>query len=122
MRTFEIQGNPPLIRQLAAAVFGVVFAYTDGHHWAQFIIFPIVFAGIVRLSIGLYRLVTRFLPGGIISEIVAIVGVGLVLDSFVQITMRSELVEILLAVFLALWEMATFAWDFYVWKCRREAM
>ena len=52
--------SPPVFRQLAGAVFGMFFTVTNGYSGLEFVLAllfsPILFAGVIRLMIGLYRI------------------------------------------------------------------
>ena len=81
-----MQPQPPVYRQVIAMVFGFIFAVTNGYEGLERIFAvlcsPFLFAGIVRLYTGLYRLAHSLLSSGLIAGIVAVSGIG-ILISFV---------------------------------------
>lgn len=93
--------DPPVFRQLAGAVFGVVFAVTGGYSGLEFVFAllfsPILFAGVVRLMIGLYRICKKLtvkklynefgecvalIPRTGMAAVLACVGFGCIVSAF----------------------------------------
>lgn len=83
-----MQPQPPVYRQVIAMVLGFIFAVTNGYEGLELIFAalcaPFLFAGIVRLCTGIYRLAYSLLSSGLIAVIVAVSGIGIVI-SFVLV-------------------------------------
>lgn len=80
--------QPPVFRQIAAFLFGLVFAFTGGYSGLQLVgaavCAPLLFAGAVRLYTAVYRVVRRFVAGcglgALLSAAVAFSAIGAVLS------------------------------------------
>ena len=83
-----MQPQPPVYRQVIAMILGFIFAVTNGYEGLELIFAalcsPFLFAGIIRLYTGIYRLVHSMLSSGLIAVIVAVSGIGIVI-SFVLV-------------------------------------
>jgi len=124
------QTNPPIFRQLAGAAFGVFFAVTGGYSGLELVLAllfsPILFAGVVRLVIGLYRILLKLTarkaydalgvyigqtPRKGLAAVLACVGFGCVLNAAVSAFQLSTVAGVAVTCVLMAWEIYTFLKD-----------
>ena len=121
--TFRPQ--PPVFRQIAAFVFGLVFAFANGYSGLQLVAViicaPLIFAGAVRLYTGVYRLVFSFLPIGWLAAVIGFCGIGIVTSFlFAPVFQFSTTLGVILTVALMLCEVFIFIRDLRIWKKNRK--
>ena len=113
--------RPPIFRQVIAFVFGLIFAVTNGYSGLQLVgaIFcaPLIFAGAVRLYIGVYRLARSLILVGWLAAVIGFCGVGIV-TSFVLVPafQHSAAMGATITVVLMLCEVFVFIRDLKIWK------
>ena len=118
--------QPPVFRQIAAFIFGLVFAFTNGYSglqlFAVIICAPLIFAGAVRLYTGIYRLVFSFLPIGWLAAVIGFCGIGII-TSFVLAPafQHSTILGGILAVVLMLCEVFVFIRDIRISKNNKRS-
>ena len=124
------QTNPPIFRQLAGAAFGVFFAVTGGYSGLEFalalLFSPILFAGVIRLLIGLYRILLKLTarkeydasgvcivqtPRKGLAAALACAGFGVVLNAAVSAFQLSTFAGVAVTCLLMAWEIYTFLKD-----------
>ena len=111
-----MQSQPPVYRQVIAMVLGFIFAVTNGYEGLELLFAalcsPFLFAGIVRLYTGLYRLAYSLLSSGLIAGIVAVSGIGIVI-SFILVPAfkKSTTLGVIITLTLILCEIFVFYRD-----------
>ena len=117
--------QPPVFRQIAAFVFGLVFAFTGGYSGLQLVgaavCAPLLFAGAVRLYTAVYRVVRLFVAGcglgALLSAAVAFSAIGAVLSFMLMPAFRfSTALGVIFTVVLMFCEWFAFIRDFRIWK------
>lgn len=112
MDNLLLGSRPPLIRELAGMIFGLVFVLTGGYSGWEFILgligTPLIFGGVIRLVVIFYRLLILFLPIPIFSSVLSLVGFGFVLMGITKILNLSEFLGIIVVSILSIAE----AWFF----------
>ena len=125
-----IKNNPPIVRQLAGAAFGIFFAVTGGYKGLEFVLAllfsPVLFAGIVRIVIGLYRFFLKYTPKKVydefgacviqiprkgLSAILACIGFACVISVVASSFQISTFVGVLVTCMLVALEIYTFLKD-----------
>lgn len=117
--------QPPVFRQIAAFVFGLIFAFTNGYSGLQTvgaaICAPLCFAGAIRLYTGVYRVAFCVLPIMWIAVIAGIFGIGIVISFLLTPAFRySTALGVILTGVLMLCEVFVFIRDIQIWKKNRK--
>lgn len=116
-----LRPRPPIFRQIIAFVFGLIFAVTNGYSGVQLVgaIFcaPLIFAGAVRLYIGVYRLTYSLIPVGWLAAVIGFCSVGIVTSLIlVPAFQHSAAMGVTVTVVLLLCEIFVFIRDIIKWK------
>lgn len=134
-----MQGQPPVLRQIAGAVLGLFLAVTSGYPGLEFVfallVCPIMIAGIVRLVIGLYRVLGKFtgqkaydelgqcvvvLPRPGLTSALAVAGFACILSVLVSVFQASTVAGLIVFFALLAVEIYVFLKDFLSWKQGRN--
>ena len=121
--TFKPQ--PPVFRQIAAIVFGLIFAFTNGYSGLQLlcviICAPLLFAGAIRLFTGMYRLAFSLIPINLLALVGGFCGVAAV-TSFVLVPafQKSTALGVAVTVVLMVCEAVVFIKDIRTLKHNSE--
>ena len=117
--------QPPVFRQIAAFVVGLVFAFTGGYSGMQLlgaaVGAPLIFAGALRLYIAVYRVVRPFIAGCVLGEILSVAiafsAIGIVTSFLLAPAFQySTILGGILTVALMLFEVLVFIRDIRIWK------
>ena len=112
MNNLILGGRPPLLREAAGMIFGIVFVLTGGYSGLEFILAligaPLLYAGIIRLVVIFYRFFILLLGNPLICGVLALVAFGAVLTAVTSIIQFSMVLGIIVVVALAIAE----AWFF----------
>lgn len=115
------QPQPPVYRQIVAMVLGLIFALTNGYKGLELlfaaICSPFLFAGIVRLYTGLYRLAHSLISSALISVVVGVSGIGII-TSFVLVPafQKTTSLGVIITFALILCEIFVFCRDVRILK------
>ena len=122
--------QPPVLRQIAAFVFGLVFAFTNGYSGMQLlgaaIGAPLIFAGAIWLYTAVYRLARPVFAGCVWGSVIAAVlgfsGIGVVTSFLLAPAFQySDVLGGILTVVLMLCGVAVFVWDVKRWSALHKA-
>lgn len=122
--------QPPVFRQIAAFVFGLVFAFTNGYSGLQLlaviICAPLIFAGAIRLYTAVYRFVRPLIAGCVLGEILSVAiafsAIGVVTSFLLAPAFQvSTALGVILTVALMLCEGFAFIRDLRIWKKNKES-
>lgn len=111
-----IRPQPPVFRQIAAFVVGLIFAVTNGYSGLQLlcgiICAPLLFGGAIRLYTGMYRLAISLFPISLIAIVAGFSGVAVVI-SFVLMPafQKSTALGVAVTVVLMMCEAVVFIKD-----------
>ena len=112
MNNLILGGRPPLLREAAGMIFGIVFVLTGGYSGLEFILAligaPLLYAGIIRLVVIFYRFFILLLGNPLICGVLAFVAFGVVLTAVTSIIQFSMVLGIIVVAALAIAE----AWFF----------
>lgn len=104
--------RPPLLREVAGMIFGLVFVLTGGYSGLEFILgligAPLLYAGVIRLVVIFYRFFILLFGIPLICGVLALVAFGVVLTAVTSILKFSVVLGIVVIVALAIAE----AWFF----------
>lgn len=133
------QNQPPVFRQIAGAILGILFAVTGGYSGLEFVFAllfsPIIIAGVVRLVISLYRVFGKLtgqkvydelgqcimvLPKPGIASVLAIIGFYCIISVLVSVLQFSTFIGLLCIFALTALEVYVFLKDFRLWKQMRN--
>ena len=131
--------QPPVLRQIAGAVLGILFVVTGGYSGLEFVFAllfsPVLIAGVIRLVIGLYRVINRFtgqriyddlghcimvLPRPGIASALSIVGLGCIISILASVFQFTTFAGIAVTCVLMALEVYTFLKDLLIWKQTRR--
>ena len=88
--------QPPLFREIAAMLFGIVFAITGGYSGLEFLLAlictPLLLAGLVRLMVIIYRITCLIIPISLLGIILSIVGFGCMVSVIAALFRTSTLI------------------------------
>ena len=120
-----IRPQPPVFRQIAAFVFGLIFAFTNGYSGLQLlcviICAPLLFGGAIRLYTGMYRLAISLFHVSLIAIVAGFSGVAAV-TSFVLMPafQKSTALGVAVTVVLMVCEAVVFIKDVRILKYNSE--
>ena len=126
----QIQFKPPVLIQIAAMIFGVVFAFSEKYTGLEMVFAvlgsPLAFAGMVRIIIALYRIVANLtaqkvydetgacigmIPHRGFSVIAALIGFAGFITGFIKVAQYSQVLVTILSVGLLGLEVFVFCRD-----------
>jgi len=133
------QNQPPVLRQIVGAILGILFAVTGGYSGLEFVFAllfsPVLIAGVIRLMIGLYRVIGKLtgqriydelgqcimvLPRPGIASVLAIIGLGCVISVLVSAFQFATFAGVAVTCVLMSLEIYVFLKDFQTWKQVRK--
>ena len=113
----RIQFTPPVFSQIAGMIFGVIFAFSEKYTGMELVLAvlcsPIVFAGMVRVIIAMYRVVANLtakraydesgacvglIPSRGASIVVALIGFAGIITGFIKVAQFSKVLTIVIIV------------------------
>lgn len=110
MNNLMLGKQPPLLREVAGMIFGIVFILTGGYSGLEFIfgllIAPLLYAGVIRLVVFFYRLVGLVLNVPLICSILALVALGGIFTAvagILKISVGVGIAAIIVLVFAEAW-------------------
>lgn len=126
----RIQFKPPVIAQVAAMIFGIIFAFSEKNSgWEMvgaLLCGPVVFAGMVRVIIAMYRVAANLtakrvydetgnciglLPARGFSIVAALIGFAAIITGFIKIAQSTEFLKIVIIVAALALEVFVFCKD-----------
>ena len=126
----KIQFKPPVIAQVAAMIFGLIFAFSEKYRGWEMVCAllgaPVVFAGMVRMIIAMYRVAANLTakrvydevgnciglaPTRGISIVVALIGFAAIITGFIKIAQSTEFLKIVIIVAVLVLEVFVFCKD-----------
>lgn len=116
-----IKPQPPIFRQIAAFVFGLIFAFSNGYSGLELVFAlagaPLLFAGMVRLYTATYRVASSFINNCLVQVAAGFCAVGAVVMVLLMPAFRkSTTFGVILTVVLMLCEVVVFIRDVMSWK------
>ena len=124
------QFKSPVIAQFAAMIFGLIFAFSEKYSGWEMVCAllgaPIVFAGMVRVIIGMNRVAATLtakriydgagnciglVPARGISIVVALIGFAAIITGFIKIAQSTEILKIVIIVVVLALEVFVFCKD-----------
>ena len=112
MNHLILEKQPPLLREAAGMIFGIVFILTGGYSGLELVSgligAPLLFAGMIRLVVILYRCFSIILGVPLICSVLAIVAFGGVVTALMSIIRFS----LMLGIFVTIVLIVTEAWFF----------
>lgn len=113
----RIQFKPPVFSQIACMIFGVIFAFSEKYTGMELVLAvlcgPVVFAGMVRVIIAMYRVVANLtakrvydesgacvglIPSRGVSIVAALVGFAGIITGFIKAAQFSKVLTIVIIV------------------------
>jgi len=107
--------RPPLLREVAGMIFGIVFVLTGGYSGLEYVLgligAPLLYAGVIRLVVIFHRFFILIFGVPLICAILALVAFGCVLTAVTWILKFSVVLGIVVIIALAITEAFFFIRD-----------
>lgn len=116
--------KPPLIREVAAMIFGLVFVLTGGYSALETIFglfcVPFLYAGVIRLIVVFYRLFVLVFASPLICSVLSLIAFGCVVTALTGTLKFSVVMGMIIIIALAIAEAWFFVRDVKVTLRHRE--